>query len=94
MTNLGGLVSLCQLRVQAVVREGDKCTRLFILDQGTLCSRGRMLEAGAVVGVQHFLLSRDRWSRAVTTVTYSRLQSLDKGTFDEYAPITRSFVFD
>ena len=69
--------------VQAVVREGDKCTRLFILDQGTLSSKGRMLEAGAVVGVQHFLLSRNRWSHAVTTVTYSRLQSLDKDTFDE-----------
>ena len=66
-----------------MVREGDKCTRLFILDQGTLSSKGRLLEAGAVVGVQHFLLSSNRWSRSVMTVTYSRLQSLDRDTFDE-----------
>lgn len=68
---------------EAVVHEGDKCNRLFIVDQGTLTSKGRLLEAGAVVGVQHFLLSRNRWSHSVFTVTYCRLQSLDRDTFDE-----------
>lgn len=69
--------------VQPVVREGDKCNRLFIVDQGLLSSKGRLLGCGAIVGEQHFLLDKGRWSHSANTVTYTRLLTLDKDTFDE-----------
>ena len=69
--------------LQPVVREGDKCNRLFIIDQGLLSSKGRLLGGGAIVGEQHFLLNKGRWSHSANTVTYTRLLSLDKDTFDE-----------
>ena len=72
------------IHVQPVVREGDKCDRLFIIDQGLLSSKGRLLGCGAIVGEQHFLLDRGRWSHSSNTVTYTRLLSLDNATFDEY----------
>ena len=73
-----GLVCL-----QPIVREGDKCNRLFIVDQGLLSSKGRLLGCGALVGEQHFLLDKGRWSHSANTVTYTRLLTLDKDTFDE-----------
>lgn len=69
--------------VQPIVREGDKCNRLFIVDQGLLSSKGRLLGCGALVGEQHFLLDKGRWSHSANTVTYTRLLTLDKDTFDE-----------
>ncbi|DBB02391.1 TPA: hypothetical protein ACH3X3_011394 [Trebouxia sp. C0006] len=68
---------------EPVVREGDKCNRLFIIDQGLLSSKGRLLGGGAIVGEQHFLLNKGRWSHSANTVTYTRLLSLEKDTFDE-----------
>ncbi|KAA6426426.1 MAG: voltage-gated ion channel superfamily [Trebouxia sp. A1-2] len=68
---------------EPVMREGDKCDRLFIIDQGLLSSKGRLLGGGAIVGEQHFLLNKGRWSHSANTVTYTRLLSLDKDTFDE-----------
>jgi len=73
----------CIALLQPVVREGDKCNRLFIIDQGLLSSKGRLLGCGAIVGEQHFLLDKGRWSHSANTVTYTRLLSLDKDTFDE-----------
>ena len=71
------------LAMQPIVREGDKCDRLFIVDQGLLSSKGRLLGCGALVGEQHFLLDKGRWSHSANTVTYTRLLTLDKATFDE-----------
>jgi CRP-like cAMP-binding protein len=69
--------------VQPVFREGDNCDRLFIIDHGTVVSRGQLLMHGSLIGVELFLVDDTTWTHTATTLTYSMLLSLNRDTFDE-----------